>query len=466
MIKAKAARKPGFDWSRALQAAGLDPVLHDGCAVTAAALARGFDLVIYPRQVVTSNAPGVGDGASDHGNGDRMSFYHGLPQGSMLSSVTFTQDRRVRRALLERNGLRITEGASFSFKAEKEAAQFSRQIGYPQSLKEVNGENLTDQINDISDANALSAAIARMRRRHAERVNSASSLERSAYALTSLPEAEEDEEGNKIAFHGVRFLIEAQPKGQYLRFYVLEDKVVAAVHFPEGKPPMYMPTEALGATVAPAVLMRAEKGAKRRGMIVHPKVQRLAVRAMHAVPGLKLAAVDLVIGDPARAPQEQDWWVAELSERPRLDILYMADPQAAADLARQIVMAEAVRAGRKAAKFASQIGAKLRFEAVPSAPDFIAGLEESAARMGVTMQMGIGDCTRGIVTAHAHGRPQAISILAEQAMTGAFSRQYPRLTEITLEAAKTGSAPEAPRSLYMRILGRLRLLVARLLRGR
>ena len=472
MFKLKAARRPGFDWSAALQAAGIDPVLHDGCLVTAAALARGFDLVIYPRQVVTSPAPGPGDGASDQGQGDRMSFYHGLPQGSMLSSVTFTQDRRLRRALLERKGLRITEGASFSYKSEAAAARFSRKIGYPQSLKEVNGENLTDQINDIADTKALHAAIARMRRRHAERVNSASSLERSAYATTSLPESQEDEDGNKIAFHGVRFVIEAQPKGQYLRLYVLEDKVVAAVHFPKGKPPMYTPAEGLGATVVPAALMRTETAAQGAGMQVHPKVQRLAVRAMRAVPGLKLAAVDLVIGDPARAPQGQDWWVAELSERPRLDILYKADPQVAVDLARRIVMTEAARAGRSVAKVTAQIGAALSFEAVPSAPEFIAGLEESAARMGVQLQTGTGARIRGIVTAHARGRPQAIAILAEQAMTGAFRRQYPRLTEIALAEDAGPARPVLARAsgwlrrLAGRLLQRPRRLIARLLRGR
>lgn len=451
MHEAGAARTSGFDWSGAFRAAGLNPVLHDGCAVTAAALAHGFDLVIYPRQVVTSPAPGPGDGASDQGQGDRMSFYHGLPHASMLSAVTFAQDRRLRRALLERMGLRITPGASFSYRGEKDAARFSGQIGYPQSLKEVNGENLTDQINGIAGPDALHAAIARMRRRHAERINSASSLERSAYATTSLPESEEDEAGNKIASRAVRFLIEAQPEGVYLRLYVLDGTVVAALHFPGGKPPMYTPAEGLEAAVAPAVLMHADQPAGDAGMHVHPGVQRLAVRAVRAVPGLKLAAVDLVVRDPDQPPQAGRWWVAELSERPRLDILHKADPARAADLARRIVMSEAGRCGRAVAPVCGRITATLRFEAVPSASEFIAGLEESAARLDTGVQAELRDRALGLVTARAGGAPQAIAILAEQAMTGAFCRQYPRLTEIALdpagaEPAAEGSGPKQERS--------------------
>src|SRR5690606_24508975 len=92
------------------------PDLHDGYEIHRAALCRGLDVMLYPRQVLTTRAPA---------GGAELSFAHGVPGTSTQSGVTFAQDRQMRREMQAAAGLPVPPGATFAVGREEwEAKRF------------------------------------------------------------------------------------------------------------------------------------------------------------------------------------------------------------------------------------------------------------------------------------------------------------------------------------------------------
>lgn len=394
----------------------LPAVLQDGLLTHSAILARGLDVLVLPRQVILSGTPG-----SEPGD---VSFVHGIPQASTLSGVTYAQDKRIRRNLQARAGLSIPEGASFSYRGVTDARAYANRIGYPLVLKEAVGENPTEQITGIKNTRQFNRAIRELRMLPGKRSSAASSLTRSAYALTGLLDMEEDEEGNKLAAKATRFLVEREARGTYLRFLLLGDEVVGMLHFPggagrggsEGKD-----TEVIARRVGFAKEVRRWGliGSKRWEGGVHPGFGTIARKALQAVPGLKLGYVDIVVTqDMAVAPEAQQHWIVELSERPRLEVFSRAEEGWGEQLADRIVAFEAERVGVKPEQARDRVALQMRAESVPDVNTFVPLLVKAAKQLGLRGHASIDDPIEGTLDALVEGPPVAVATLAEAIMGG------------------------------------------------
>src|SRR5690625_1231069 len=152
---------------------GLGADLRDGYEVHAAALRRGMNVVLYPRQVLV---------ASDQ-SGEELAFVHGVPETSSLGPVTYAQDKRMRRALLERAGLPVPRGTTFSVgRGVAGAKKFAERIGYPVVVKPAIGDNAIETFADLQTEEQFDAAIDRLRIPPSER----ETFTRAAYGLTEL----------------------------------------------------------------------------------------------------------------------------------------------------------------------------------------------------------------------------------------------------------------------------------------
>lgn len=131
--------------------------LLDGYQVHRAALTRGLHVLALPRQVLLA-----GQEASVPA---QVSFTHGVPESSVLSAVTFAQDQRLRRALLERARVPVPQGATFSWRSIGNAKRWAETHGYPVVVKEGVGENPPRAIRDLRTSTELQKAFNELRRR-------------------------------------------------------------------------------------------------------------------------------------------------------------------------------------------------------------------------------------------------------------------------------------------------------------
>ena len=404
--------------------AGIGPMAFDGWIVTAAALGFGLDLVVYPRQVVAT-----AETETEAMRTRRLSFVHGVPSGSTLSAVTFAQDKRIRRALFETAGIPMPAGASFSYNSDRDIKRYVERIGFPVVVKEVVGENFMERFGGIADVGQLERVIRRLRERQGARLHSASNLERSAYAMTGLREADEDDEtGQRLAPVDTRFLVERDMGGDTYRFLVLGDAVVAVLGFPEGPPSVGHDAVAEVVTLRDSASPRRSK----RGRL-HPRYEDVARSAVAVLAGLELAAVDIVMADPTGRPKRRNHWVVELSERPHLEVLHALDPALAFGLAQRIVRHEAARMARPLPDAASQVAAQLAFAGVSVAPAFAERAAAFAAEHGLQAAVTAADAASARATLDLQGSPQAAALLVERAMGGGFERQYPRMCEVRVD---------------------------------
>lgn len=280
--------------------------LRDGFEVHAAALRHGLDVALYPRQVLI---------ARDPDSGKELSFVHGIPESAQLGPVTYAQDKRMRRALMESAGLPIPRGVTFSVgRGVNAAKQFAERIGYPVVVKPAIGDNAIEVFAGINNEDEFDEAVDKLRVTPSER----ETFTRAAYGLTELREPGE-EDGRIVVPPGYRFLVEEHVHGSYLRMLVLNHAVHSAV-LTDGSP-------GLG-PIKPGREVLDE---------VHPSLLQLAVRAVAAVPGLPLAAVDLVVEDHQRAADKQQARIVEFSERPGLALQAASSAHQSAELGDNIL---------------------------------------------------------------------------------------------------------------------------------
>lgn len=266
----------------------LDPVLRDGYEVHQAALRRGMNVLLLPRQVMMVSRP--------DGEGGELAFVHGVPSTSTLSAVTFAQDKRMRRAQLVAAGLPVPKGGSYSISnGVKDAKNLIKRIGYPVVIKPSMGDNMIEVHAGLRSEADVDAAIDYLRTHPDQRPT----YVKAAYALTLLGDPEEVD-GRVTSPRGYRFLVEKQVQGQYLRFLVINGNVHSVLHCPGGS---------AGSVRGPNYDVTTE---------THPSLLAIAQSAVRAVAGLAVAAVDVVVDDFRKSAPEQEAWIVELSERPWL----------------------------------------------------------------------------------------------------------------------------------------------------
>ncbi|MDN6412225.1 MAG: hypothetical protein L0K07_12785, partial [Yaniella sp.] len=283
--------------------------IRDGYEVHRAALERGLNIRLLPRQVMEVTI--AGDPRSTKG------FVHGVPQETTLAGATYAQDLRMRRAMLMKAGFTVPRGATFSVgRSRLLGRKFADRIGYPVVVKPAVGENTIEVQTGIKNKRQFKQAIEYLFTPPRERKQ----FTRSAYALTELREPGKVD-GKLVAPPGYRFLVEKQEQGQYLRFLIINNKVQNVLYCPDG------PWETRSHLI------------KDVTNETHITLKEAARQASRVIPGLQVVTVDLIAADYTAKTSIKDAIIVEFSERPWLSVQLKKSPELAAELAGKILMA-------------------------------------------------------------------------------------------------------------------------------
>ncbi len=381
---------------RTIEDPAIPAVIRDGYEVHRAALRHGLNVLLYPRQVMMTR-PAEG--------GPELSFVHGIPQTSSLAAVTYAQDKRMRRELLERAGLLVPPGGSFAIGRElDEALAFASEIGYPVVVKPAVGDNISESLVDIGDEQQLREAIAYLRQPELERP----SFTRSAYGLTLLLEPEE-EDGRTVAPAGYQFLLERQVQGNYLRLVVLGEEIISAIHCADGPTPT--------------------AGDKEVTDELHPSLRALATAALRTIPELPLAAIDVVLTDHRRPVDEQQVWIVELSERPWLSTQAAISEHASQRIGEAILQYEANAAGLSLPPSKDDVSVEFLIEGATNPEAVVSAIAAAAADAGLTKQVSVLDRVDGTVNGNLHGSADHIARLFELLVAGELDGQRAMLVD-------------------------------------
>ena len=276
------------------------------------ALERCSEVLVFPDQIVICPVEGQG----------RLGFVHGVPGASGLAGVNFAHDKRKRRALMERAGVPVPRGATFRFgTSERRVTRFARRLLFPVTVKPALGDNGVDTIVGIMGKGGLKKARTFLETLPEDRPHNV----QSAYRMFLLNEPVM-EDGEKTVSRAYQFIVEKHFLGPLYRVLVSAGRVVSAVKI-KGSP---------------------SSGEIRSARLVTGELPRdiadLAVRAAGAVPGIEVAAVDIVkpiiSGVLGRKPV-----VVEYHERPGLWVQEMVDTRAAAEAANVILEDYAAQEG-------------------------------------------------------------------------------------------------------------------------
>jgi hypothetical protein len=359
---------------------GMPAGLRDGYEVHRAALRHGFNVTLYPRQVLIAARP------DQHGE---LSFVHGVPQSSTLAAVTYAQDKRMRRELLARAGVPVPPGDTFAIGMEVERARdFARAVGYPVVVKPAVGDNMCEVL-PADNERQLHEAIQYLRVPEAERPT----FSRSAYALTLLLEPDE-EDGRTVAPAKYQFLVEQRPAGQYLRFLVLGNVVISALRCLDGQP---------GAAAHYADVAND----------VHPSLLSLAVQAAHAVPGLAVTAVDVTVADYTQPAASQKVCVVEFAERPNLSAQASVSEELSHQLGERIFAHEAAASGVTLPTARDEITVDFQIEGAAGTAGVTETITTEASRLGLTAQFNETDHVGGSAGGTLEGESGSIATLFE-----------------------------------------------------
>jgi hypothetical protein len=382
----------------AVTAGVIPPALRDGYEVHRAALRHGLDVTLYPRQVMMARPPG---------GGPELSFVHGVPESSTLAAVTYAQDKRMRRELLQRAGLPVPEGASFAIGREFDRArQFATTIGYPVVVKPAVGDNMNEVLAGLRDQRALTEAISYLRTPEIERPT----FTRAAYALTLLLEPDE-EEGRAVAPAGYQFLLERHVCGEYLRLLVLAGELVSALHLPGGLP---------GAADRPNRDVTDE---------IHPSLRDLAMRAAAAVPGLAVVAVDVVLTDHQQPVSAQPHWIVELSERPWLAAHAAGSEQLSRDLGEAILGQQARASAVTLPPARDKVAIRFRVDGATDPDGVVTAIATAIDEARLAGIVDVADRVDGTVAGTVDGDPGNIAHTFELLLAGQLHGQRGMLVE-------------------------------------
>lgn len=359
--------------------------LYDGYQVHRAVLAKGIAVLALPRQVLLAG--------KDEPVPAQISFTHGVPEASTLSAVTFAQDQRLRRALVERAKVAVPRGATFTWRSMARAEEWAQSIGYPVVVKDAVGENPSRAVQNVVEGEGLRKAFQYLRRRRPEDRSPGSNPHIAGYAATRLGYALDDD-GNEVAPLRTRMLVEKQMPGTIVRSAVAGGRIVASIiHGKDG----------------------AEEPRRLESELSEP-LQHVIRRAADAIPGLGFAMVDVVVSaDPATA---SDAVVVEVGERPRLRSFAAVDDSLAEKIASAIVAFQAEQAGITLGEDLATISGQLVIDGLRDASADIDALIACADRIGVALERPAVDEVEGRVTASVTSAPKDMAAMVELLMAG------------------------------------------------
>lgn len=363
----------------------------DGVLALRALLRAGLDVEVYPRQIVYVPA----------GEGAELSFVHGIPGTSGLGPVTYAQDKRMQRGLLERSGVPVPSAATFTVgRGVSGAKRFARKVGFPVLVKPAVGDNGIETFRDIQDVEGIDQALDYLRTPPSQRAG----FSRASYGLTELREPGE-ENGRVVVPPGYMFMVEHQLQGAYLRVLVSDGDVRSVVRC-EGVP-------------ADETLTGGTEIIDQ----VHPSVKQLALRAVRALPGLSVAAIDMVLEDPARPTDEQQIGVVEFSERPSLWVQAKVDADLAAHLSEDLVRRYAAAEGHPLADPRPEVAVAIEAHALPDATHGGQAIVEAATALGLQAEVAEVDQTEGTVYATLSGGAGTVAHLINEMLNGSIDEQ-------------------------------------------
>ena len=365
----------------------LPPELQDGYLIHSAVLARGLNVLLLPRQVLLASR-------SDH-DAASVSFVHGVPQASTVAGVTHARDKRLRRYLFNIEKLPLPPGISFSSLGSRSLDRFISRVGYPLVVMEAIGENPSRKTNEIWNKADLLAAVSQMRKLPEDQFMPARSLVVSAYGENILSFAE-DEAGERVAPPHARLVVERSISGRYVRCFVCGSEFLAAVEFERS-------------TRTPKADISKE---------LHEGFKSIAARAAGVVPGLFAASVDLVLEDPASAPESQTYCIAELLERPRFDTYMRASPELGPGLADALLVRQARHSSLPLEDPAGTVAVRVKLEGLPEPNRLLPILQESCNALGLSGVVNVSDPMEGVVEGHIQGAPGEIALVMEALGTG------------------------------------------------
>jgi hypothetical protein len=308
--------------------------------------------------------------------------------------VTHAQDKRLRRFLLNKEGLPTPPGITFSSRGSKDLARFISRHGYPVVLKEAIGENPSHKIDNILNDEDLTAAVATLRVRSADQLAPAQSLVTSAYAENIL-NLDVDEEGKRIVPSSARLLIEKRVSGRYIRCLVCDKRLLSAIELDESDP---------GRTA-----LRDD---------IHPDFETVALTAATVFPGLSVASVDFVVEDPTRSLETQAYYIVELCERPRLDSFMRASPSLGSRLAEELLLYQARQSSVQIQPANENIATRVRVENLSEPSALLDAVCNISSALMLKGFVGCVDAVEGIIEGHMEGAPSAIALLMEALMSG------------------------------------------------
>lgn len=376
----------------------IDPVLRDGYEIHAAALERGLDVTLLPRQVmmVGSGNPVLGD----------ASFVHGVPQASTVAGVTYVQDKRVRRALLQREGFTVPRGATFSIgRSADDSVTFAERIGYPVTVKPTMGDNTIGVIPQIADSDQMWQAIEYLHTPFESR----SDFTRASYAMTELREPG-FRDGVPVAPPSYRYLVEKHISGDYVRALIIDGSVRNVMLCPKG--PWNSSHEQL--------LDVTER--------LNGEIASYLVEAAKVIPGLSVVAIDIVVPNLASTRSRQDMHIVEYSERPWLHVQHSHRPELARKLATEILTFE--MNGRPLGTLQETVSANVRIDGAVAPEKFLSAFVDSCDRLEVNRDLNVSDPALGHITGHLMGAPDHIAWLMESALDQGLDGQRAMLAEL------------------------------------
>lgn len=361
--------------------------LVDGYQLHRAALSRGLEVLSLPRQVLLAGTSTTVPA--------ELSFTHGVPEASDLSSVTFAQDHRLSRALLERAQVPKPAGASFSWRSISKAERWASNLGYPVVLREGVGENPVRAIRHIRSGEELRSAFHELRKRDKADRTPGSNPHIAGYATTRLTFTH-DEDGNEVAPLRSRMLVEEDPRGRSIRAFVVGGRLVAAVELDDDQ-------------AAGVRDITGELPGDQHDVIV---------RAAQAIPGLACATIDAVSIPESQAESGRDFLVIGLAERPRIETYMTANKNLGERLGDALLEFQAEEAGVTLGLLIKEVTGTLEIEGLRHAENAADQLPKVSAAYGADIAIDHVDSVAGNIDAHVRATPEVLAALVELLMAG------------------------------------------------
>lgn len=312
-----------------------DPNYFDGILALRSLFAQQELLRVYPRQIIVLESGGK----------SALSFVHGMPDVTTLTSAITIQHKRMRRGILERNDVPIPRGAAFSMaRGLKQAKAFAQRLGYPIVVKPSRGDAGFYNFTDVEDQREMDLAIDKMKVPTHERLG----VFHSGYTPMELG-APRWESGRTIVPGGYRILVEKQLSGQLIRFLIHEGEIISAVCC-DGSP-------------SDGTLTSSRDVLSQ----IHPLIVKTIKRAFGSFPHAGIAAIDVVTSDMTEPKSKRDARVVDFWERPFLWVQAKDSLDHAQALSQRIVSSYMASNGRSLGSVPDEAQLYFRAYSLPSA---------------------------------------------------------------------------------------------------